>query len=84
MKKTGDSRYIYKNKVCFQHDMGCEDFKDLTKKKNNPASDRILRDKALILLKIQNMMDIKEVLFLWFTVFLITRLLVVVLNKMKN
>ena len=31
-KKTGDSRYIYKNeldKACFQHDMVYGDFKDL-------------------------------------------------------
>ena len=31
-KEAGDSRYIYQNeldKVCFQHDMAYEDFKDL-------------------------------------------------------
>ena len=50
-KKTGDSRYIYRNeldKACFQHDMAYEDFKDL------------------ILLKIPIMMDIKEDWLLWF------------------
>ena len=34
IKLTGDSRYIYRNeldKVCFQHDMAYEDFKDLAK-----------------------------------------------------
>ena len=33
-KQTGDSRYIYRNKLdkaCFQHEMGYGDFKDLTK-----------------------------------------------------
>ena len=41
-KKTGDSRYIYKNeidKVCFQQDMAYGDFKDLKK--------RTAADKAL-------------------------------------
>ena len=45
-KKTGDTNYIYKNKLdkaCFQHDMACGDFKDLARRK---ASDKILRDKA--------------------------------------
>ena len=40
-KETGDSRYIYQNKLdkaCFQHDMAYGDFKDLTKR---TASDRI-------------------------------------------
>ena len=34
-KQTGDSRYIYQNKlhkVCFQHDMAYGDFKDLPKR----------------------------------------------------
>ena len=59
-KQTGDSRYIYKNeldKACFQHDMAYGDFKNL---KRRTAADNVLRDKALILLKIPNMMDIKE------------------------
>ena len=33
-KQTGDSRYIYKNKLdeaCFQHDMAYGDFRDLQK-----------------------------------------------------
>ena len=45
-KETGDSRYIYLNrldKVCFQHDMAHEDFKDLIWR---TASDKILRDKT--------------------------------------
>ena len=61
-KETGDSRYIYKNeldKVCFQHDMTYGDFK--TKR---TAADKVLRDKTFILLKIQNMIDIKEDWFL--------------------
>ena len=54
-KENEDSRYIYKNelhKACFQHDMAYGDFKDLAK--------RTAADKVLILLKIQNMMDIKK------------------------
>ena len=45
-KETGDSGYIYLNrldKVCFQHDMAREDFKDLIRR---TASDKILRDKT--------------------------------------
>ena len=59
VKETGD--YIYKNELdtaCFQHDMAYGDFKDLTKR---TSADKVLRDfKHLILLKIQNMMDIKK------------------------
>ena len=76
-KETGDTSYIYKNeldKACFQHDMAYGDFKDLKRK---TALDKILRDKHyilllyLILLKILNMMGIKEYLLLWFINFLI-------------
>ena len=42
--------------ACFQHDMTYGDFKDLPKR---TASDKVLRDKALIIGK--NMMDIKEI-----------------------
>ena len=52
-KETGDSRFIYQkeiDKVCFQHDMAYEDFKDLTKK---TASDKILCDKAFNIAKNQ-------------------------------
>ena len=45
-KETGDTNYIYKNKLdkfCFQHDMGYGDFKDLARIK---ASDKVLRYKA--------------------------------------
>ena len=45
-KETGDSRYIYRNKLdkaCSQYDMAYEDFKDLAKR---PAADKVLRDKA--------------------------------------
>ena len=90
-KETEDSRYIYRNelhKTCFQHDMAHGDFKDLERR----TADVI---KHLILLKIQNMMYIKEVLLLWFIIFLIKSLFhlhinllkVVILNvikKMKN
>ena len=50
-KKTGDSRYIYRNeldKACFQHDMAYGDFKDLTKRTD---ADKILRDKAFNIAK---------------------------------
>ena len=58
-KETGDTSYIYKNelgKASFQHDMAYRSFKDL---KRRTASDKILRYKALILLKILYMMVIK-------------------------
>ena len=57
-KKAGDTSNIYKNeldKACFQLDMAYRDFKDL---KRRTASDKVLRD--LILLKILNVMGIKE------------------------
>ena len=46
IQKIGHINYIYKNeldKVCFQHDMVCGDFKDLGRRK---GSDKVLRDKA--------------------------------------
>ena len=79
-KETGDSRYIYQNelqKACFEYDMIDVGFKDLTRR---TVSDKILRDKALILLKIRNMMDIKEVLLQWSIKFLIKKFLAVVLK----
>ena len=59
-KETGDTNYLFKNeldKACFVHDAAHSDSKDL--KKRNIA-DKNLKNGALILLKIQNMMDIKE------------------------
>ena len=50
-KETGDSRYIYQNKLdkgCFQHDMVYGDFKDLNRR---TASKKILRDKAFNIAK---------------------------------
>ena len=47
-KETGDTSYIYENeldKACFQHGMAYEDFKYL---KGRTASDKILRDKAMV------------------------------------
>ena len=41
-------------------------FKDLAK---ITASDKVLRDKAFNIAKISNMMNIKEVLLLWFIIF---------------
>ena len=45
-KRTGDTRYIYRNKLdkaCFQHDSAYADHKDLI---NRTKSDKVLRDKA--------------------------------------
>ena len=50
IKETGDTNYIYKNKLdkaCFQHDMSYGDFKDLARRTD---SDKILEIKHLILL----------------------------------
>ena len=50
-KETGARNCIYKNeldKVCFQHDMACVDFKDLTRR---TASDKVLRDKTFNIAK---------------------------------
>ena len=79
-KKTGDSRYIYQNELdraCFQHDMAYGDFEGLNRR---TAADKVLPDKAFILLKIQNMMVINVNLFQWSKIFLIKKLLVVVLK----
>ena len=57
-KQTRDSRYIYHNKLdesCFKHDMAYGDFKDLNRR---IFADKLLSERVLILLKIQNMMDI--------------------------
>ena len=70
-RETGDTNYIYKNeldKACFQHDMACGDFKDL---KKEHFLTKFYEIKHLILLKILNMMGIKEELLLWFINFLI-------------
>ena len=94
-KETGETKYIYKNehdKASFQHDMAHGDFKDLARR---TVFDKILRDKAdididkdkkidkKILLKILNMMNIKEGLLLWFTHFLIKSLLAVLIYAWK-
>ena len=50
-KETGDTSYIYKNKLdeaCLQHDMAYGDFKDLARR---TASDKVLRDKAFNITK---------------------------------
>ena len=70
-KETRDTSYIYKNeldKACFQYDMAYRYFKDTARR---TASDKVLRDKALILQKILNMMRVKDGLLLWFINFLI-------------
>ena len=45
-KRTGDTRYIYRNeldKACFQHDSAYKDHKDLI---NRTEADKVLRDKV--------------------------------------
>ena len=45
-KEKGNSRYICLNELgeaCFQHDIACEDFKDLNKR---TAADKVLHDKV--------------------------------------
>ena len=65
-KETGDSRYIYHNKLdkaCFQYDMAYGDFKDLPKKKlliNYFATEHLILQKA------QNMRYIKVFFIQWF------------------
>ena len=79
LKQTGDISYIYKNELdmaCFQHDMAYGGFKDLAWR---TASDKVLRDKAFILLKFLNMMGIKEGLPLLFINVLIKSRIVVML-----
>ena len=86
-KETGDTNYIYKNeldKACFQLDMAYGYFKNL---KRRAFSDKVLKDKALILLKILNAMDIKEDLLLWFIIFLtksLKELVLLIIRLSKN
>ena len=59
-KETGDANYIYMNeldKACFTHDAAYSDSKDLKKK---TMQIKLKKKKHLILLRIQNMMGIKE------------------------
>ena len=55
-------------------------FKDLSRR---AAPDKVLRIKHFILLKIQNMMDINVDLLQWFIIFLIKKILLVVVLRMK-
>ena len=58
IKEAGGSRYIYQkelDKTFFQHEIAYEDFKQLPR---TAASEKLLRDRDLILLKIRSMMDI--------------------------
>ena len=58
--QTGNTDFIYKNeldKASFQHDMAYGKAKDLVQR---TQSDKVLKDKALKLLVIQNMTVIKE------------------------
>ena len=65
-KETGDSRYIYQNKLdkaCFQYDMAYGDFKDLPKKE---LLIKYFATEHLILQKAQNMRFIKVFFIQWF------------------
>ena len=78
-KETGDTSYIYKNKLgkaFLQHDIAYGDFKDL---KRRTFSDKFLRDKAFNITKNPNMIGITEDLLLWSTNFLTKSLKVVML-----
>ena len=69
LKEARDSKYIYQNeldKLCFQHDMAYGDFKELPRRS---ITDKILHEKALILLKIRNKMYINVDLLKWFIIF---------------
>ena len=58
--QTGNTDFIYKNeldKASFQHDMAYGKAKDLVQR---TQSDKVLKDKALKLLVIQNMTVIKQ------------------------
>ena len=68
------------DKACFQHDIACGVFKDLPEK-------RLLIKyyiKHLILLKIRNLMDIKEVLLHWFINLWLRSFQVVLLHKFSQ
>ena len=65
-KETGDTSYIYKNKLdkaCLQHNMAYGDFKDIARR---TASDKVSRDKAFNIAKNPKYDGIKEGLLLWF------------------
>ena len=70
VKETGDSRYICQNeldKACFQEQLLI----------------KYCVIKYLMLLKIQNMMDIKEVLLQWFIIFFMKNTLLLQINLLS-
>ena len=82
-KETGDTKYIYKNKLdiaCFQHDMAYGDCKDLARR---TGSDKTLRGKAFNIPKNPKYDDIRGGLLLWFTFFLIKSIPTLVLMCMQ-
>ena len=77
-KEPEDTKYIYRNelyKLCFQHDIAYEDFKDLARK---TASDKVLKDKAFNIAKNPKYDGYQEVLLLWLKNSLTKKPLVVV------
>ena len=82
-KETGDTKYIYKNKLdiaCFQHDMAYGDCKDLARR---TGSDKTLRGKAFNIPKNPKYDDIRGGLLLRFTFFLIKSIPTLVLMCMQ-
>ena len=82
-KETGDTKYIYKNKLdiaCFQHDMAYGDCKDLARR---TGSDKTLRGQAFNIPKNPKYDDIRGGLLLWFTFFLIKSIPTLVLMCMQ-
>ena len=80
-RETGDSRYIYQSeldKACFQHDMADGYFIYLEEQ----FLIKYCMIKHLILVKIQHMMDIKEILLQWSINFLIKYLVRLQINKL--
>ena len=70
-KETGDSKYIYQNKLykaCFQYDMAYGDFKDLNRR---TATDKVSRDKAFNFAK-----NTSNVVLHFFIIFVMKKLLV--------
>ena len=83
-EEIGDSKYIYRNELdkgCSQHDMAYGDFKELIR---ITASDKVLEIRHILLLKIQNMMNVKEDLLPWFINFLIKSQQLVVLETKSH
>ena len=81
-KETKDLRCIYRNeldKSCFQRDMWLMETLKIYLEKLPPIKHYVI--KHLILIKIQNIMDIKEVLLQWVVIVLIKIFLALILQE---